>query len=57
MPLMKSQTKQNIISKVTLDSQLAVSIINMATNIDKHSLQSSFQLTLWLWLTISLSLR
>lgn len=29
MPLMKSQTKQNIISKVTLDSQRAVSIINM----------------------------
>lgn len=41
MPLIKSQTKQNIVSKVTLDSQLAVSIITIATNIDK-SLSSKF---------------
>lgn len=41
MPLNKSQTKQNIISKVLLDSQLAVSIINIATNIDK-ALSSEF---------------
>lgn len=41
MSLIKSQTKQNIVSKVTLDSQLAVPIITIATNIDK-TLSSKF---------------